>query len=135
MEPYQSHKAPSQLSGALPTAMATPDHRTFPTEEHDAARLRGVLRVLREWGLARSAPAPARARACALHLLCPDARLLHGAGDDGAGRTGCVVVLLAAVRVRVLCERALQVPSVRKPACARLCPACASAVSGCTSHM
>ena len=39
----------------------------------DAARLRGVVRVLREWVLARSAPASPLARACALHLLCRDA--------------------------------------------------------------
>ena len=46
----------------------------------DAARLRGVLRVLREWVLARSAPASPLARACALHLLCRDAGFLHDAG-------------------------------------------------------
>ena len=39
----------------------------------DAAMLRGVLRVLREWVLARSAPASPFARVCALHLLCRDA--------------------------------------------------------------
>merc|ERR1711924_143653 len=43
----------------------------------DAARLRGVVRVLREWVLARSAPASPLARACALHLLCRDAGFLH----------------------------------------------------------
>ena len=32
-----------------------------------------MLRVLREWVLARSAPASPLARACALHLLCRDA--------------------------------------------------------------
>ena len=40
----------------------------------DAARLRGGVRVLCEWGLARSAPASPLARA--LHLLCRDARFL-----------------------------------------------------------
>ena len=39
-----------------------------------------MLRVLREWGLARSAPASPLARACALHLLCRDAGFLHDAG-------------------------------------------------------
>jgi hypothetical protein len=42
--------------------------------------LRGVVRVLREWDLARSAPASPLSRACALHLLCRDAGLLHDAG-------------------------------------------------------
>ena len=46
----------------------------------DAARLRGGVRVLEEWVLARSAPAPARACSCALHLLCRDAGFLHDAG-------------------------------------------------------
>ena len=36
-----------------------------------------MLRVLREWVLARSAPASPLARACALHLLCRDAGFLH----------------------------------------------------------
>ena len=45
----------------------------------DAARLRGGVRVLREWVLARSAPASPLARACALHLLCRDAGFQHDA--------------------------------------------------------
>ena len=39
-----------------------------------------MLRVLREWDLTRPAPARPLARACALHLLCRDAGLLHDAG-------------------------------------------------------
>ena len=38
-----------------------------------------VLRVLREWGLARFALVSPLARACALHLLCRDAGILHDA--------------------------------------------------------
>ncbi len=49
-----------------------------------------MLRVLREWVLARSAPASPLARACALHLLCRDAGFLHDAGIV-AGRAVCVV--------------------------------------------
>ena len=61
----------------------------------DAARLRGVLRVLREWVLARSAPASPLARACALHLLCRDARFLHDAGMVVlAGLCMCSALLL-----------------------------------------
>ena len=49
-----------------------------------------MLRVLREWVLARSAPASLLARACPLHLLCRDAGFLHDAGMMvvGAGRVG-----------------------------------------------
>ena len=39
-----------------------------------------MVRVLREWVLARSDPASPLARACALHLLCRDAGFLHDAG-------------------------------------------------------
>ena len=65
----------------------------------DAARLRGVVRVLREWFLARSAPASPLARACALHLLCrgacfaSDARVLLaslGVLLGGAAACSCV---------------------------------------------
>ena len=45
----------------------------YSASPRDAARLRGGVRVLREWRLARSAPASPLARACALHLLCQDA--------------------------------------------------------------
>ena len=55
-----------------------------------------MLRVLREWVLARSAPASPLARACALHLLCRD--------DGVAGLGVRLVLLLAAVGERVLCE-------------------------------
>jgi len=60
-----------------------------------------VLRVLDEWVLARSAPAPARACACALHLLCRDAGFLHDAGMMCWPGCVCSVLLLA-------CARALQ---------------------------
>ena len=51
----------------------------------DAARLRGGVRVLREWVLARSAPASPLARACALHLLCRCAGfMMPGEGDGRA---------------------------------------------------
>ena len=49
-----------------------PLHR-LPTR---CCELRGVLRVLREWGLARSAPTSSLACACALHLMCRDAGFL-----------------------------------------------------------
>ena len=49
-----------------------------------------MLRVLREWVLARSAPSSPLARVCALHLLCRDAGFLHDAGrDDGDGWVVC----------------------------------------------
>ena len=67
-----SRKALSQKQGV---------HRCLSSASpRDAARLRGVVRVLREWVLARSAPASPLARACALHLLCRDAGVLHDAG-------------------------------------------------------
>ena len=73
----------------------------------DAARLRGVLRVLREWVLARSAPSSPLARACALHLLCRDAGFLHDAGMVLlAGLDACLVLLLVAMRVCVRAMRA-----------------------------
>ena len=57
-----------------------------------------MLRVLREWVLARSAPASPLARACALHLLCRDAGFLHDAGMMVlAGLCVRSVLLLAAV--------------------------------------
>ena len=77
-----------------------------PPSPRDAARLRGVLRVLREWVLARSSPASPLARACALHLLCQDAGFLHDAGMMVvAGLCVCFVILLAAMLVCELCER------------------------------
>ena len=59
-----------------------------------------MLRVLREWVLARSAPASPLARACALHLLC---RGFHEAGMMvlaglrvllGGAACGCVLRVL-----------------------------------------
>ena len=52
----------------------------FAASPRDAARSRGGLRVLREWVLARSVTASPFARACALHLLCRDAGVLHDTG-------------------------------------------------------
>ena len=63
-----------------------PLRRAFP---RDAARLRGGVRVLREWVLARSAPASPLARACALHLLCWDAGICKC--REGAGQAGCAL--------------------------------------------
>jgi hypothetical protein len=63
----------SQKQGA-PPFMCCLSSGTGP---RDAARLRGVLRVLREWVLASSAPASPLARACALHLKCRDAGFLQ----------------------------------------------------------
>ena len=64
-----------------------------------------MVRVLREWDLARSDPASPLARACALHLLCRDAGFLHDAGMMVlAGLRVCSMLLLSAVRVRVVCE-------------------------------
>ena len=59
-----------------------------------------MLRVLREWVLARSAPASSLARACALHLMCRDAGFLHDAGVVRlhAGLHVRSVVLLVAAR-------------------------------------
>ena len=68
----------------------------------DAARLRGVLRVLREWVLARSAPASPLARACVLHLLCRDAGFLHGARRTVMARLRVQLVLLLVARVRTM---------------------------------
>jgi hypothetical protein len=50
-----------------------------------------VVRVLREWVLARSAPASPLARACALHLLCRDAGVLQCCRDAGDGWAVCVL--------------------------------------------
>ena len=62
-----------------------------------------MLRVLREWVLARSAPSSPLARACALHLLCRDAGFLHDAGMIVlAGLGVCSVVVLACCCVRLL---------------------------------
>ena len=67
-----------------------------------------MLRVLREWALARSAPASPLARACVLHLLCRDAGFLHDAGMIVlAGLPVSSMLLLTAVRVRVLGELAV----------------------------
>ena len=60
---------------------------------------RTVLRVLREWGLARFAPASPLARACELHLLCRDAGFVHDAGMKVmAGVHVYTLLMLAAVR-------------------------------------
>ena len=56
-----------------------------------------MLRVLREWILARSAPASPLARACALHLLCRDA---GKPWDDVRGFVS--EVMLATVRMRMV---------------------------------
>ena len=79
-----------------------------------------MLRVLCEWVLARSAPASPLARACALHLLCRDAGVLHDAGMMVLARLGvCLVVMLATVRERVplacLRRSALQHAHLRRP--------------------
>merc|ERR1711998_173670 len=75
----------------------------------DAARLRGVLR---EWVLARSAPASPLARACALHLMCRDAGLQHDAGMMVMARLGALshvqrCFLWASCTVCLICERIL----------------------------
>ena len=57
-----------------------------------------MLRVLREWVLARSAPASPLARACALHLLCRDAGVLHDAGIVcWLGLPACAYLMLVIV--------------------------------------
>ena len=82
-------------------------HRCLSSAFPRAARLRGGVRVLREWVLARFAPTSPLARACALHLLCRDAGFLHDAGMVVlAGLCVCFVVLLVAVVVRVGVPRA-----------------------------
>ena len=84
-------------------------HRCLSTASpRDAARLRGVLRVLREWILARSAPASPLARACALHLLCRDAGFLHDAGMIVLAGLG---VLIGAAGCRRACACALRARS------------------------
>ena len=81
-----------------------------------------MLRVLREWVLARSAPASPLARACALHLLCRDDGSLHDAGMIVlAGLGACTVVVLVGMGVRVLRKRAL----VRSTPASPLAHACA----------
>ena len=77
--------------------------------QRHAARLRGVLRVLREWVLV---PLP-QARSC-VPVSCRDAGFLH---DGGRQVPGCVcsVMLSAAVRVRVHCERASARPARASP--------------------
>ena len=58
-----------------------------------------MVRVLREWVLARSAPASPLARACALHLLCRDAGFWK-CRDGLLARLGVrLVLLLAAMRL------------------------------------
>ena len=71
------------------------------------------VRVLREWVLARSAPASPLARASALHLLCRDAGFIMPGWHDG--QAGCVLDAVAAcicgcarvVRVGLACMPAL----------------------------
>ena len=83
--------------------IAPKSYKSLGASPRDAARLRGVLRVLREWDLARSAPASPLARVCALHLLCRDAGFLHDARmmvlacvlGGGACRYGCARALRA----------------------------------------
>ena len=63
------------------------------------------------------------ARACALHLLCRDAGVLHDAGMMVlAGLGACLVVVLVALRVCVLREWDFALRS-HKPARACLCAA------------
>ena len=69
-----------------------------------------MLRVLREWVLARSAPANPLARSCVLHLLCQDAGLLYDAGRKVMAGAGCALggaACVLAVRARVHCKLAL----------------------------
>ena len=64
-----------------------------------------MLRVLREWVLAHSAPASPLARACALHLLCRDAGVLHDAGMMVLARLGVRSALRpVGVSTRTPCE-------------------------------
>ena len=62
-----------------------------------------MLRVLREWVLARSAPASPLARACALHLLCWDAGM-PGAEMECPGHAPWSVLFAACARTLVLLE-------------------------------
>ena len=61
-----------------------------------------MVRVLREWVLARTAPASPLARACVLHLLCRDAGFLHGARRTVMARLRVQLVLLLVARVRTM---------------------------------
>ena len=87
-----------------------------------------MLRVLREWVLARSAPASPLAHACALHLLCRDAGM-PGCCMMVFGQAGCV---LGGGACGYGCARALRVAfdpfRSRKLTCA--CPCAASALPG-----
>ena len=73
------------------------------------------VHVLCERALACSAPASPLARACALHLLCRDAGFLHDAGMMVMAGCVCSVLLLAAVRVRVLCKWPSTCPAPASP--------------------
>ena len=76
---HRSSKSQSSLAKSKVRRAAF--HRCMSAASpRDATRLRGGVRVLREWVLARSAPASPLARVCALHLLCRDAGFLHDAG-------------------------------------------------------
>ena len=106
--PVKSNDFGAPVAGTCPEALsqkarcAAFHRRLSAASPRDAARLRGVLRVLREWVLARSAPASPLARACALHLLCRDAGFLH---DAGMIVLGCVYARAAACGCA--CVRAL----------------------------
>ena len=83
-----------------------------------------MLRVLREWVLVRSAPASPLARVCALHLLCRDVRILHDAGMMVLARMRvCFVVLVvrAAVGVRILCKGVVDLFRTNQEARSRVC--------------
>ena len=58
--------------------------------------------MVREWVLARSAPASPLALAFALHLLCRDAGFLHGARRTVMARLRVQLVLLLVARVRTM---------------------------------
>ena len=80
-----------------------------------------MVRVLREWVLARSAPASPLARACALHLLCRDAGFLHDAGMKMAG----LRVLLGDAACCCACARAIQLHTARSAPARPLARSCA----------
>ena len=101
---HRSSKSQSSLAKSKVRRAAF--HRCMSAASpRDATSLRGVLRVLRKWGLVCSSAASLLARACALHLLCRDAGFLH---DAGIMLLAGLVVRLALLLRLCVCVRALR---------------------------
>ena len=106
---HRSSKSQSSLAKSKVRRAAF--HRCMSAASpRDATSLRGVLRVLRKWGLVWSSAASLLARACALHLLCRDAGFLHDAGIMLLAGLVVRLALLLRLCVCVPCELVWLIP-------------------------